>query len=37
MNWDVMNGTAGAGYWVAYLLGFGAIMLVGWLLRRKKP
>lgn len=34
MNWDLMNGTAGAGDALAYGVGFCVVMLVGWLLTR---
>lgn len=34
MNWDLMNGTAGGGL-VAYVLGYGLVLLVGWLLTRR--
>jgi hypothetical protein len=35
MNWDLMNGTEGGGL-LAYVLGFAVIMLVGWLLTRRR-
>lgn len=37
MNYDVMAGTAGAGDALAYAIGFGVVMLVGWLLTRGRP